>query len=272
MSDTLEFLLRSLRDLEAEHDAGDIDEADYVALKEDYTARAAAMLRDASPAADPPSPTDPLDEADHAGSREASPDTEPETEVPAEPPGRRPRRRWLRPVAVGTGALILAGGIAWGVTAATSNRSPGETITGAQPNQSDIAKLLDGAARATANGDPVTALKDYRQVLQADPQQVQALTGEGWLLAQTQQQALVNRGLALLQAAEQVAPTYAPAHLFRGVTLQLEGDDRTAIQELQYYLAHGPDPSLTAKVQQALVQAEADLAKQTATSTTAPPH
>ena len=40
-----DFLLRSLDDLEREHDAGDVDEADYQALKDDYTARAAAVLR-----------------------------------------------------------------------------------------------------------------------------------------------------------------------------------------------------------------------------------
>src|SRR5438309_10693168 len=39
------FLLRSLRDLEHEHDAGDIDETDYETLKDDYTARAADVLR-----------------------------------------------------------------------------------------------------------------------------------------------------------------------------------------------------------------------------------
>ena len=49
-ADQREFLLRSLEDLEREHDAGDLDDADYIALKDDYTARAAAALR-AEPAA-----------------------------------------------------------------------------------------------------------------------------------------------------------------------------------------------------------------------------
>ena len=40
-----DFLLRSLADLEAEHDAHDIDDVDYRNLKDDYTARAAAVLR-----------------------------------------------------------------------------------------------------------------------------------------------------------------------------------------------------------------------------------
>ena len=40
-----DFLLRSLDDLEREHDAGDIDETDYEGLRDDYTVRAATVLR-----------------------------------------------------------------------------------------------------------------------------------------------------------------------------------------------------------------------------------
>ena len=40
-----DFLLRSLEDLEREHEAGDIDDHDYEALRDDYTVRAAAVLR-----------------------------------------------------------------------------------------------------------------------------------------------------------------------------------------------------------------------------------
>src|SRR5690606_14509656 len=38
-------LLRSLEDLEREFAAGDVDETDYVTLRDDYTARAAAVIR-----------------------------------------------------------------------------------------------------------------------------------------------------------------------------------------------------------------------------------
>src|SRR5437763_13791972 len=38
------FLLQSLKDLDRERDAGDIDDDDYRTLKDDYTARAAAVL------------------------------------------------------------------------------------------------------------------------------------------------------------------------------------------------------------------------------------
>jgi tetratricopeptide (TPR) repeat protein len=40
-----EFFLRSLRDLEAERDAGDIDDVDYRSLRDDYTVRAAEVVR-----------------------------------------------------------------------------------------------------------------------------------------------------------------------------------------------------------------------------------
>ena len=50
MSDELrheqQFLLRSLRDLDNERAAGDIDDADYAALRDGYIARTAAITRE----------------------------------------------------------------------------------------------------------------------------------------------------------------------------------------------------------------------------------
>ena len=43
--DEVDFLLRSLDDLDAEHDAGDLDDDDYQLLRDGYTARAAEVLR-----------------------------------------------------------------------------------------------------------------------------------------------------------------------------------------------------------------------------------
>ena len=40
-----DFLLRSLDDLDAERDAGNIDDATYQSLHDDYTARAASVIR-----------------------------------------------------------------------------------------------------------------------------------------------------------------------------------------------------------------------------------
>ena len=45
LEDELSFLLDSLQDLEREHSAGDLSEADFVALRDRYTRRAAEVLR-----------------------------------------------------------------------------------------------------------------------------------------------------------------------------------------------------------------------------------
>ncbi len=103
-------------------------------------------------------------------------------------------------------------------------------------------------------------MKEYTKILKADPTQVEALTGAGWLLAQTQQPDLVRQGLTMLVSAEQTDPGYAPAHLYRSLALLSEDDYTDAIPELKWYLAHNPDPQLTSRVRQALQQAEANVA------------
>ena len=102
-------------------------------------------------------------------------------------------------------------------------------------------------------------MKDYQSVLDVVPDQVEALTGEGWLLAETQQPSLLEQGISMLRSAETADPDYPPAHVYRGIALLSEDDYADAIPELQWYLAHGPDPGLAPKVRAALVQAEAAL-------------
>ncbi|MGH9120810.1 MAG: tetratricopeptide repeat protein, partial [Acidimicrobiales bacterium] len=112
------------------------------------------------------------------------------------------------------------------------------------------------AASATAKGNAVAALRDYRKALADDPTDPVALTGEGWLLIQTEQKSLFQQGMALLSAAEQADPIYEPAHLYRGTALLSANDNADGVVELQYYLSHGPDPSLVPRVEAAIAQAE----------------
>ena len=91
------FLLRSLRDLDAEHAAGDVDEHDYVTLRDGYTKRAADVMR----------------EIDDGRAR-----------LP-------PRRRasWSRRLGVGAAVVAVAAGAGWLVarrraTAWRGRRSP----------------------------------------------------------------------------------------------------------------------------------------------------
>ena len=52
-----DFLLRSLEDLERERAVGDVDEHDYVTLKDEYTVRAAMVLRELEAGLDRPATT-----------------------------------------------------------------------------------------------------------------------------------------------------------------------------------------------------------------------
>ena len=138
--DEREFLLRSLEDLERERDAGDLDEADYVALKDDYTARAAALLR-------------------------AEPDVEPTSR----------RHRGL----LALGALLVFAALAGVLVAqASGRRDPGDTATGSI-DQSIVEKLNE-AGRCFSEGDAECAIELYDEVLAEQPTNVEALTYKGW--------------------------------------------------------------------------------------------
>jgi lipopolysaccharide biosynthesis regulator YciM len=153
--------------------------------------------------------------------------------------------------------VAAAGALAWAVVASSATRLPGQEITGAGLAPQALAQSLQQAQQAADRGDDLTAVKDYQKILDRDPNQTEALTGEGWLLAQTQQPSLLQRGLTMLQHAEQADPTYAPAHVYRGISLLSEDNYTDAISELQWYLAHSPDPQLAPQVRAALQQAQA---------------
>ncbi len=262
-----DFCLRSLQDLEAEHAAGDLEDTDFEALRDSYVARAAAALRqldgdESSGAAGPPGPDGPAvavsGEADEAGGDEPGESTDPASAI-----GKRGwrgaiPRPWRKRVLVAAGVIVVAAGAAWAVAASSGTRLPGEEVTGQAVGSVAIAQSLQAAQQAADRGDELTAVKDYQKVLNSQPNQPEALTGEGWLLAQTQQPALLQQGLKMLTAAEQALPTYAPAHVYRGITLLSEDDYGGAIPELQWYLAHSPDPQLAPRVRTALQQAQAE--------------
>jgi hypothetical protein len=271
-----DFCLRSLKDLDAEFAAGDIDEGDYQALRDSYTVRAAAALRrlsgvppttaatlSAAPAVNGSAHRDGAhrDGAHRDGAhRDASEQDASRRDTPPQP-GGRPRRPagplWRRRAAVAVGAVLITAGACWAVVASSATRLPGEEITGKALGSEQVAAQLLAAQKALSKGDDVSALKAYQKILASQPDQPEALTGEGWLLAQTQQPALLNQGLGMLARAERAAPQYAPAHLYRGIALLSEDDYADAVPELQWYLDHSPDPQLAPKVRQALQQAEA---------------
>jgi tetratricopeptide (TPR) repeat protein len=206
-----DFLLRSLEDLEREHDAGDVDDVDYEELNDDYTARAAAVMR--------------AIDARNATRADA----------------RRPRR-WGALVAT-VGAVVLFGiGAGWLVARSSGEREPGETATG------DIrTSTIDELAKASAyTGDATAALQagdtdaavaayqnalaSYATVLEQQPSNVEALTYRAWLYHVLALQAPPDLAAGLeadasegLNRAIEIDPRYPDARIFRAIIHQRGG-------------------------------------------------
>ncbi len=169
-------------------------------------------------------------------------------------PARRRRTSWL---VGGVGAALVAAGVSWAAVAAFHNRLPGQSVSGQALPAEKLTADLQAATDDAAKNDVVNAVKEYEKVLKVEPDQVQALTGLGWVLAQTGQPSLLQEGLTQLASAERIDPTYGPAHLYRGLALLAEANYSQSVPELQWYLDHNPDPQVTAQVKKALQQAQA---------------
>jgi hypothetical protein len=208
------FLLRSLRDLDAEHDAGDIDESDYATLRDGYTKRAADVLRQ-------------LD----AGR------------------ARLPRRRsasWQRRIAITVAVVALASGVGWFVARSSGQRLAGDEITGDAP--SDVATMLV-EARLLGGQDPQRALELYDEVLTLRPGHAEALTYSGLLLFSVGVQSaddaiageLIPRAEERLTEAIEADPNYPDPHCFLAiVAAEYDGDMETAREEVDTCLALDP--------------------------------
>lgn len=248
MSDALredrDFLLRSLEDLERERAAGDLAEVDYAALKEDYTARAAAALRA-------------LDAAAGAAPGIAG------ATAPAGPHGRR--RRW-RPVLVAATLLAFATGAGALVARSAGDRTPGTAASGAITPTGPSAGIADDLARAReqfGGGKTLEAIKTYDSVLERDPGQPEALAYRGWLLRLAGRAAgntaLVDKGMEYIERAVAADPSYPDARFFRGFILyQDRGDPAAAIPELRAFLASSPPKEMVPVVEDLLRRALAD--------------
>lgn len=191
------FLLQSLRDLEAERAAGDVDDHDYGTLRDGYTKRAADVLRqiDAGRAALP----------------------------------TKRATSWTRRLAVLGAVVTVAVAAGWLMARSSGQRGVGDEITG-DGAASDVATLLSDAR--TSFDDPQRAIELYGQVLAARPDHPEALTYRGWLIflvsqsAPSNQQAeLVDRARQDLDAAIESDAGYADPHCFLAVIASEADDD-----------------------------------------------
>jgi hypothetical protein len=202
------FLLRSITDLDREHQYGDVDDHDYETLRDGYTARAANVLR-----------------AIEAGHEEVA--------------RRQPRRpKVLAAWIVGTVAVASLAG--WLVAHASGQRLPGQSITGGLPGDEIALKLAE--ARQFLGVDAQQAILRYQEVRELDPDNAEALTYMGWLIAQSGSSAAAS-GAEFLRGANKIDPTYADPHCFLAITsadfLQ-PPDIGTARSEAQACLDNNP--------------------------------
>ena len=183
MEEERDFLLRSLSDLEAEHGAGDLDDTDYSTLKDDYTFRAAEVLRSI--------------EAQQAAFQAA------------------PRIRWSQ-ILVWVVGLALLGGLSGSLIARSSGaRTNGEISGGVR--SSSISLLNEARVFFSDQELWDDAIENYDEVLVDDPSNSEALTYRAWLTYR-----LGSSADDVLPAFREVAllePTYPDAIVFRTIVL-----------------------------------------------------
>jgi hypothetical protein len=226
------FLLRSITDLDREHLYGDVDDNDYQTLRDGYTARAASVLR-----------------AIDDGHVEVS-----------QPRPRRPRVfiAWI------VGTLLVACVAGWLVARTSGQRLPGQAITGGLPGDEVAQKLAE--ARQLLGVNPQQAIIRYQQVRELDPNNAEALTYMGWLIAQSGT-STAAAGAEFLRGAIKIDPTYADPHCFLAITsadfLQPPDLD-TARSEARACLDNNPPAQMVQLVQSFINRLDAN------TTTTSP--
>jgi cytochrome c-type biogenesis protein CcmI len=234
-----DFIRRSLVDLDRERDAGDLDDADHAALADDYRRR----LSEA--------------EASLAAGRSTVP-----------PPSSR-RGRVVATVVV-VAVLSLAAGL--GVAAFSGGREPGDTITGEVP-QTTVQRLAQ-ASRLAQAGEITDALELYDEVLETDPENVEALAERGFLLVTASIAArrpqLAEQGQLSVEEALRLDPGNPRTLFYLAVARRLLGDDAGAEAALTDALANDPPSALRTQIEQFRASLAAADAATTTTTTTAP--
>ncbi|HUF85299.1 MAG TPA: tetratricopeptide repeat protein [Acidimicrobiia bacterium] len=260
-----DFLLRSLDDLETERAAGDVDDESYARLHDDYTARAAAVIRALRDGVDARTFAPPL-----------------------------PMRRRLL-VGGAIAAFALAAAVA--LAAALGARLPGELASGnpeqageqerdtddrraaleaaVDENPDDVVARLALARFLEADGDLAGALRQYDEVTARDPGHADALAQGGRILYLTASQTPPEQAAELVAAAQErldraiaADPEYADARFFRAVLLAQELLDRDlAISDAQRYLVLAPDGPFAEQARALLADLDAPIIE----ATTVPP-
>jgi tetratricopeptide (TPR) repeat protein len=255
------FLLRSLADLEREREAGNLDDNSYQVLRDDYTARAATVLRSLQHNRD---------------------------ERPVAAP-----MSWARRIAIAVAVLAFIGFASWWLSNALGTRGTGQFASGNPATQTNVASRVKSYQAAIAadpknaslhlayarflisQGSPSqttvqTALIEYGKAARLDPKNAEAPAYGGWLLYRYFKQ--VDCGLVSENAALNRNPQYPDAQFFKAMMLfEGKADPHAAIPLFQSFLVSFPDNQLTGQVTSELAAAvKADKAGGSVPTTTAP--
>ena len=235
--DQRKFLLQSLRDLDDEFKAGDLDLDDYNSLRSDYVARTAQVIKEI----ESPEPTSSTSDTIQSAGR---------------------FRQTIITLLV---VLIVATGAGWLVARQSGQRLSGQSLSGGI--EDSTASLLS-RARATNFVDPQAAIELYSQVLGLDPDNVEALTYRAWLLA------LIARGagneikqLAFLSASSDLEraikldANYPDAHCFLGIIrFRLAGDAIGSREQLTICESQNPPAEVKSFVESIIAEVDAAIA------------
>lgn len=234
LRDERQFLLQSLHDLERERDVGDIDEADYITLRDGYTARAARVIAQ-------------LDSGALASNS-------------------KPRRSaWRKSTGIAAVVIMCASGIGWFMATQLGQRLPGQSLSG---GIADSTASLLAQARAINFADPAKAVDLYSQVLKINPDNIEALTYRAWIIALVSRDASDDlKVLAFATATEglgraiAIDPKYADAHCFLGIIrFRIAADAKGAKEELQICQDLNPPAVVKGFVDSIVAEVDAALA------------
>lgn len=252
------FLLRSLDDLEQERADGNVDRGTYRELHDDYTARAAAVIRS----------------------------LESGTDLTAPEP--RSGSTLTRALTVG-GIVVFALVAAVLLSRAVGQRRPGQTITGnaqvasgSTTTDGDPGRRLAAAAAQQpksyaariayarylmGNNDFADAIREFGAAARLDPSQPEPPTYAGWAAALVSQQVgsaetrrtLLSASLERINEVIKAHPKYPDAHALKGVIIfKFEHHAGLAIPSFQQFLLLTDDTNpLRSQVLDVLAQAEA---------------
>ncbi|MDZ7674951.1 MAG: hypothetical protein U5K30_07780 [Acidimicrobiales bacterium] len=214
-----DFLLRSIRDLEAERAAGDIDDADFRTLEADYTARAAEVLRELEVGADDDGETSVDDQL--AGTRGDG--------------AAASRASVLRRRVAVIGAVAVVAVVAGVAVMQSSGERGSSALTGM--DVAAASSRVDDCRAMEQDGRSDDALDCYSVILESLPSNVAALTFRGWLQVREFE---IEDGLEDLDAAIQVDPEATGAHLFRAIAKSRSGDPVGAAADLVSFYENDP--------------------------------